>query len=44
MIDRGITKGSLIGSNAHSMEMGYMTGIINLVVFSTLAAVIKRHD
>lgn len=44
MIDLGITKGSLIGSKAHSMEMGCMTGTINLVVLSTLVALIKRHD
>lgn len=44
MIDLGITKGSLIGSKAHSMETGYMTGTINLVVLSTLVAVIKPHD
>lgn len=44
MIDLGITKGSVIGSKAHSVETGYMTGTINLVVLSTLVAVIKHHD
>lgn len=44
MIDLGITKGFLIGSKAHPMEMGYMTGTINLVVLSTLVDVIKHHE